>query len=446
MKSMKKQKVKVDILIFLCLVVVGCFVYHIISYSALVKGLNPESDQIKNDVSQRIKKENIIEGAIIDHNGIPITTATEKGEAAELLYHSYATIIGYNDSSGSFGLRDTFSNELYSPQDSSNTGATIRLTTDCTLQERIYTLLMDRDAAAVVLENNTGRILALVSTSGGVDFDMTHFHENYTEYESAGYFNPNATNDISPPGSSYKVITVASVIETGRENVEYNDNGVYILPDGSEIHNDSDESFGSIAARTALVKSCNTYFASYAVNHRQDFIDISERFLIGKDIPLDFTTLHSTSLSTYSPTNVTAMSGFGQGAISLSPLQLAMITQSLANNGSMMKPYLIDSIYFKDKTLYEGKPDILCSPITESVASVVSDYMSDAAESYGAFGICAKTGTADLDSGLTHTVYISFNDSFTVVVTENGTSGYGSNLQADVLLIYEMLDTAFSND
>lgn len=440
MKKRENQKIKLELLIFLGLILVGFYAYHIVSYSAAVKGLNPEGDQIKQATADRIKRESVIEGSFLDSNDQLITLSAPKGEAAELQYHSFAPIIGYNDSSGSFGLRDMFSEYLYTEQGNTSTGASIKLTINCSLQEQIYSMLFDRDASAVVIENTTGRILALVSTFDGIDIDMNLFHENYEDYEEAGYFLPNATNDNTPPGSSFKVVTVSSVIENGLENQPFDDTGSLSICYGNTIHNNDEVAFGSISAKDALVYSSNTYFASYVIHHKHEFIDMADRFLLGKDIELDFTTLHSSNLSVYSDATVTAMSGFGQGAISLSPLHLAMITQSIANNGCMMKPYLIDSIFTNDKILYSGKSDTLGNPISASTANTVKNYMSEAAESYGVTDIYAKTGTADLESGLTHAVYISFNDDYTVVVTENGTSNYGLSLQNDVLAIFDMLE------
>lgn len=440
MKINKQKKVKVDIIIFICLLLVGAYVYHLISYSSSVSGLSKESDDIKEKVEKRIHRENVIEGAIIDCNNDSITCPSGKGESAEVMYHSYATIIGYNDYSGSFGLRDRFSEYLYTAQQSTDEGATIKLTIDTQLQEKIYYMLLDKNASAIVLDNSTGRILALVSTFGGVDVDVNLFHENYDAYESAGFFFPNAINGSDPPGSAYKVVTVASVVEQGEQNEDYFDTGSFYLTDNTVISNDEGRAFGHIDARQALSFSCNTYFASYAVKHKKQFIDISDRFLVGHEIQLDFTTLSSNNLEHSDSYNVTAMSGFGQGAITLSPLHLAMITQSIANKGKMMKPYLIDCIYSEKNVLYHGQEEMLCIPISEAVAEEVSQYMSYTAEEHGALGISSKTGTADYDSGSTHAVYISFNDNYTVVLTEKGTSDYGLSLQDHALTIFEMLN------
>ena len=67
-------------------------------------------------------------------------------------------------------------------------------------------------------------------------------------------------------------------------------------------------------------------------------------FLLGEDISLDFATIHSNfDLKGYED-NVVATTAFGQGETLVTPLQMAMVTQSIANDGVMLKPYLFKSV------------------------------------------------------------------------------------------------------
>ena len=445
---------KINPILLVILIIAGIFTFHIIVYSAAVPGVSRESDMIKSSVAQRIKRENILEGRILDITKTPVTAAERKGENAKLLYKSLAPVIGLNDTSGSFGLRSTLEDYLYTDRDDSGSGATVTLTINVGLQESVYSLLRDRKASAVVIETRTGRILALVSSFGGVDIDLDAYHENYEEYESAGIFYPAATAEVAPPGSAFKIIPAALAVELGEQDKTFYDSGTLELPGGEMIGNYDKAALDNITLKEALINSSNTYFASFALSHRQELADISKRFLLGEEIQLDFTTLSSTSVTVDCDTGQLAMSGFGQGAVALTPLHLAMIAQTFSNGGEMYQPYLIESIEIRERTLYKGERKILSAPVGKETAGTVTEYMAEASEHYaendalnasgftdpgGADVISSKTGTAELPSGLNRAVYLSFNTDYTVVVTESETAKKGIDLRSDALGIYRML-------
>lgn len=453
---MKRENLckKINPILLVILIIAGIFTFHIIVYSAAVPGASRESDMIKSSVVQRIKRENILEGQILDITNVPVTAAEEKGENAKLRYKSLAPIIGLSDSSGSFGLRSTLQDYLYTDRDDSGSGATVTLTINAELQESIYSMLRSRKASAVVIENRTGRIQALVSTFEGVDIDLDSYHENYEEYENAGIFYPIATAEAAPPGSVFKIIPAALAVELGEQDKTFYDCGTLRLPDGETIGNYDKAALDDITLREALINSSNTCFASFALSHRQELADISKRFLLGTEIQLDFTTLCSSSVPPDCDSGQLAMSGFGQGAVALTPLHLAMIAQTFANGGEMYQPYLIERIENKNGTLYKGESKTLCAPLDKKTADTVKNYMSEASERYaendaanesgftdsgGADGISSKTGTAELPSGLNRAVYLSLNTDYTVVVTESETSKKGIDLRSDALGIYSML-------
>lgn len=436
----KNMRISINLTIIAALILVCVYLFHIISFSAVIPTFNSSSDEVKSRTSDRVKREIVIEGDIVDKYGYVISSAQNKNENGTVEYNSYSSILGYNDDSGAFGLKEKLYDYLYTPQGKTDKGATVQLTTDTNLQEQIYNMLIDKDASAVVLNNKTGEILALVSTFGGVDIDVNLIHENYEKYLNAGFFCPNAISDIASPGSAYKMVTAASIIEAGYEDEIFYDTGTITLPNGVVLDNYNSHTMGEVTAREAFVNSLNTYFAYYTVLCKENFIDVSNRFLLGKDIELDFTTLTSAAIPEDMDYTQTAMSGFGQGAIELSPLHLAMITQTIANRGKMLLPYLISSVKNDKEEIYKGKTQEISQPISSATADVIASYMNDAAISYGAYGICAKTGTADLPSDMNRAVYASFNENYTVVITEKETADLGISLQNYAVEIYKMLD------
>ena len=134
-----------------------------------------------------------------------------------------------------------------------------------------------------------------------------------------------------------------------------------------------------------FIKSSNVYFMDRALEMGgQALKEAADSFLIGQDIPLDFATLTSSfQLGDYED-NVVAATAFGQGETLITPLHMAMIAQSIAGDGEMLKPYLIRSVVnAKGKTTREGKTEVLTKTMEKDIARRIRDVMTKAGESYG---------------------------------------------------------------
>lgn len=439
----EKRNIKAKLLIFGALIIICVFTFHIISYSAVVPGLNENGDDEKQKIETGVIIDTTIEGSFVDCNNNIISQAKEVGTSGTCLYNSYSTLIGYNDSSGAYGLKEKLFGYIYTEQKDGK-GATVKLTTDNELQNYIYNLIGEINGSAVVLDNNSGKILALVSRNGKTEIDINKFHENYDEYVSAGFYTPNAIYDSTAPGSVFKIVTSAAIIENGKEDEVFYDSGKIELPGGGEICNygNLQDNIKPVKLTEAFTESLNTYFANYGMKlGGKTLKDKASDFLIGKTIELDFAEINSTFASETPSSSECAMLAFGQGE-AITPIHLAMIAQSIANDGKMLKPYLIDSIYLPDKALYSGKTEVLTEAVSAEAAKKIKLLMRSAAKSYSIEDeeIYAKTGTADLPSGYNRAVYLSFNEKYTVVLTESETTNFGISLQPYALDIYSYLD------
>ena len=327
-----------------------------------------------------------------------------------------------------------------------NTGNTVKLTIDSELQEFVYELTKD-NKGAVVVTNADGEILCLVSTPSYNANEITSgVSEIFTDKKYEALFFNNAYEYPRVPGSVFKIISSVAISESGMSNVAYLDNGVTYTDSGFAIYNSSKVTLGTkITMSQAICYSVNTYFADMMNSVGKDkFNEIASRFLIGKTIALDFTTLSSSFDISGSNDNLMA-SAFGQGKTLLTPLHINMITSAVVT-GNLVKPYLIKEIIApgeNGKVIKETKPSAIKTGIVSyETASEIRKGMVSAANYYGLYDIeykgerctiAAKTGTAEVGSDSTVTnnyitaYFPSRNPEYFITILNVG-KGYGSTL------------------
>jgi peptidoglycan glycosyltransferase len=158
----------------------------------------------------------------------------------------------------------------------------------------------------------------------------------------------------------------------------------------------------TVSISDALKLSCNIPFAQLGIELGQNAIrEQAEKFGFGKtvDIPLRSTA------SVY-PKNMddaqTAMSAFGQFDVRVTPLQIAMMSAAIANNGKIMKPNLIENVVSANlSSLFAPSPQEFASPISQNTADAVRKMMIEAVERgvssnarIDGITVAGKTGTA----------------------------------------------------
>lgn len=440
--SSSKSRTLVVVFGFVALLIV--FSSYLIYYSASFYGINETGDKVKDDITIRESRMATIEGSITDSMDDIITYAEEPNKPATCMHLSYGQLIGYNTLTyGKYGLRRTYEKELFTG-DKNHRGATLKLTTINRLQNAAYDEIKGTEGCVVILENATGRILALATTCPGLEFDVNNVGEtvkafNSSEYEGAWMQN---WNKKLAPGSTMKPLTATLVYDENLSEEVYNDTGSEKVG-GYVFHNAGGAVNGKIKLKKAVVKSCNTYF-SHMTNEIGQFKlqERAEAFYVGKELELDFCTVCSEHNLTNSTTEEIAAAGIGQGKLLLTPINIALIGSTIANGGEVKKPYLIDSIYNSKGVSYKGKTEVLGRACAEDTAAYVSDAMLEAAVSYGIdkkLGIHAKTGTAQVN-GTHRASFVSFNDKYTVCIVENNTSKAGRNLAQKAVRLYKVLD------
>lgn len=253
-------------------------------------------------------------------------------------------------------------------------------------------------AAVVALDVKTGAVLALVSTPS---FDPTPLASNDGATVQAAYNklskDPNqplldrATQTTYPPGSFFKLVTSAAALSTGdTPDTMIASPPVLKLPlTSSTLTNFGGESCGGamITLAQALKISCNTAFGQLGLNLGATTLRTqATAFGIGSTVP-NFPLPNAASTFPANPdAPQTAFSAIGQYDVQLSPLQAAMIVQSIADGGTEMTPYLVAQEHAPDGSVISGNPQhTQGQPITASVASDLRQMM---------VGVTAPGGTA----------------------------------------------------
>ncbi|HCC68639.1 MAG TPA: penicillin-binding protein 2 [Nitrospiraceae bacterium] len=236
-------------------------------------------------------------------------------------------------------------------------GNDITLTLDITLQKTAEEALKGKAGAVVALDPNTGEILALASSPA---FDPNLFSRGIKPREWMKLLNNpqkpllnRALQSQHPPGSTFKIITAIAGLEEGviTKNTEVNCTGVFTI--GRRVFRCWKPSGrGTVSLHRAMVESCNIYF--YEVGKRLGINKIAEyakRFGLGKPVGLELLNEKSGIVPSIEwklktrkeqwfqgdTINVT----IGQGYLSATPMQMALLMSIVANGGKIYKPHLI---------------------------------------------------------------------------------------------------------
>ena len=374
-----------------------------------------------------------LRGAIIV-GGVPIVTSVPVNDEYRFLreYENviFNSVTGYfSIFAGSSGIERSM-NSYISGQSSAQffeqinalldgtpvTGAAVELTLDPDAQRAAWDALGDRKGAVIAMEPATGRILAMVSKP---TFDanllashqLSEVNENYEKFINSPdkpLVNRAIAGDLYFPGSIFKLVVTAAALESGRYTVgsRFDNMTEYILPGTTTaITNSGGRRCGTnsfVTLETALTLSCNIPFAMMAVNLGQDRIRAQAELMgFGQTFDIPLTVTASTYPEDLEESEV-ALTGFGQYDIRVTPMQMAMVTSAIANQGVLMKPQLIKSVVASNLNLLsQPEPIVFSSPISRTTAGFLTRMMVDSVEvgvatraAIPGIAVAGKTGTA----------------------------------------------------
>lgn len=367
--------------------------------------------------------------------GLPVVQSDPTSDAYRFLrnYDSvlYSSVIGYFSLfSGTDGIERAM-NTYLSGQSSAQffeqinalldgkpvIGAAVELTLDPDAQRAAWDALGNRKGSVVAIEPSTGRILAMVSKptfdanllAGHLYGPVTDAYRSYSEDEDSPLVNRAISGDLYHPGSTFKLIVAAAALESGlfTATSTFPNLDEYILPGTTTgIKNSSRSTCGTgetVTLEYALIHSCNIPFAMLAVELGQDRIR-AEAELMGfgdeLSIPLSVTpSIYPIDLED----SQTALTGFGQFDVRATPLQMAMVSAAIANQGVLMRPQLIDLVVASNlNVLNQPEPSVYSSPMSRKTAGYLTRMMVDSVSSGAStrasikgVAVAGKTGTAE---------------------------------------------------
>ena len=252
--------------------------------------------------------------------------------------------------------------------------------------------------AVIVTEVSTGKVLAMVSHP---DFDPNEIQEiwdSLVENDSSTVLLNRATQGLYPPGSTFKIVTALEYI---RENPASYDQYTFNCPGyfkagDNRINCYHGANHGHVDFFRAFAKSCNSSFADIGMGLDRDaFADTLEELLFGKELPIPLSYAKSNiDVSADTPDGSMMQISIGQGTTQITPMHLNMITCAIANDGILMKPYIIDRVENDEGEIVKSfKPGAYGRLMSEEEAAALVRLMTEVVES----------GTATKLSGLTYT-------------------------------------------
>lgn len=386
MKELKKNiRLVGSVIIVLFVVLIAYFSYAVYFYGGRWFA-NPYNPRISN------KKQSVIAGTITDRRGEVLAYSDGAGERlyadTQSMRRAVSHIIGDNGAKVANGAETFYAQYLLGFNSSvfervyeaitgdMQRGDDVRLTISAELSEYISSRFPSGYLGAVVVLNyQTGDVLAMVSKP---DFDPENI-EKALEDEQAGALINRATQGLYPPGSTFKIVTLASALEHIPNVTLRSFNCTGTLPvDQSTVTEAGGSSHGQQTLIQSFSNSCNAAFAALALElgyesmgTTADQFRFNDNFLFR-----DMVVYNSSYPADGKGLDDLAWSGIGQGRVLLTPLHMALIAGSIANEGVMMEPRLLSEVTTPNgatRSLAGAK--VYANVTTADVAAQVRDYM-----------------------------------------------------------------------
>ncbi|MCI3931846.1 peptidoglycan D,D-transpeptidase FtsI family protein [Streptomyces sp. AN091965] len=266
-------------------------------------------------------------------------------------------------------------------------GGNVVTTLNAAAQKAAYNGLKNRGKGAVAaIDPETGAILALASTPS---YDPSRFAGNTNkEAETFGKLDKDrdkpmlnrALRETYPPGSTFKVVTAAAALEHGLySDIDSKTRSPlpWVMPDTrTELKNEGPIPCKNATLREALRVSCNTVFGKIGSDLGKDkMLETAEEFGFNEE---QFVPVRSNASNFPKEMDKpqTALSSIGQFETAATPLQMAMVTSAIANDGTLMEPYMVRELQAPNLDVVEKhSPKEMSTPLSKENAQKLQDMM-----------------------------------------------------------------------
>jgi penicillin-binding protein A len=314
------------------------------------------------------------------------------------------------------GEEDEFESILSGLEDREREGHDVVTNLDVAGTEAAVAGLAGRKGSVVAIEPATGKVRVMVSVP---EYDPNAIPDEIRQYNR----DPNqpllnrSTQELYPPGSTFKVVTATAALDSGKVRPDSIIDGSSPKEiSGVPLENSGGQSFGAISFTDALTNSVNTVFAQVGEEiGRETLVEYMRRFGFYEDPELDYPDFQMIPSGIINGDGDFVDDGFDVGRVAIgqgglegevraSPLQMALVSAAIANDGRLMRPRLTDRVVRKDGRVAEQiRPDLqsqvmkpeTAEQLTAMMAQVVEEGTGTAAALSGV-QVGGKTGTAEV--------------------------------------------------
>lgn len=409
------------------IVISSIFVFMIGFYAYFV--VVQSHDVLNNPYNLRIDSSSstVVRGTIYSKNGKKLaytdTNGTPKDLTDDIRQYPYGTMFSHAvgiTTHGKYGLEKMCNYDLLSSEtnviskiindfsDTTEEGCDVHTTLSVNIQKAAYNSLEGYKGAVFVMNPATGEIYAMANRPSYDPMTIDDIWDDIIDDPNDSRLVNRATQGKYIPGSVFKIVTT---LEYMRENKNYSDFGYYC--DGkAEFGGFSIKCFNGTAhynedLKDAFAYSCNSAFSTIGDGlNVLKYKKTAEQLMFNEDLPLDMDYNQSVFPLTKESTQFDiTQTSIGQGKTTVSPAHMAMIASAIANNGVLMKPYIIDHVESSSgNTVRYTKQQEYKTLMTKSEAKQLQEYMAAVCE-YGtgkimagaAYDAYGKTGTAEVD-------------------------------------------------
>jgi penicillin-binding protein A len=324
-------------------------------------------------------------------------------------------------------------------------GADVVTTIVPAVQSKLFELLSQYPrAAGVVLDPRTGAVLALASVPSydpnGFDAEFPSLRE-----DPEAPLLDRALDGLYPPGSTFKIFTASAALDSNTVTMdsEFEDPGYLVIGDFT-LHDNESEATGYADLTAAFALSSNVDFGQIALKMGVDiFYQYLERWGMGDSLDFQLPAARDRvpPQSSIVPGELAQM-GFGQGALLMTPLQMALLGATIANGGNEPRPYIVREVVSGGVFQTSSGAGTLASPVSPETAAKVTKMMIAVVQrgtgtpaQLPHVTVAGKTGTATNPLGRSHAWFVAFAPAedprvAVSIVVEN--VGYGATYAAPI--------------